>query len=79
MNRLRCLLSGGHRYSPAKIVTRRNHIDNTIVLHNFCVKCSRMITFEMPAEVIDNEIKKGIEKQFFRWSYDERQVKDDGT
>ena len=69
MNRLRCLLSGGHRYSPAKIVTTRNERNHSIVLHNFCVKCSRMITFEISAEFIDNEIKKEKERLWFRWSY----------
>ena len=58
MNKLRCLLSGGHRYSPSKIITQRKEINRTIVLRNFCVKCSKMIEFEIPDNFIDEEIKK---------------------
>ena len=68
MNRLRCLLSGGHRYSPSKIITHRNEINHTIILRNFCVKCSKMIEFEMPDNFIDGEIKKFKEKEWFKWS-----------
>lgn len=68
MNKLRCLLSGGHRYSPSKIVSTRNPRDCTIILNNFCVKCSKMISFEIPDRFIDDEIKKFKEKEWFRWS-----------
>ena len=68
MNKLRCLLSGGHRYSPSKIVTMRNPRNRTIVLHNFCVKCSKMIEFAIPDNFIDEEIKKFKETEWFRWN-----------
>ena len=68
MNKLRCLLSGGHRYSPSKIITHRNPMDCTIELRNFCVKCSKMISFKIPDNFIDREIEKFKEKEWFRWS-----------
>ena len=68
MNKLRCFLSGGHRYNPSKIITTRNAINCTIELNNFCVKCSKMISFEIPDNFIDMEIKKFKEKEWFRWS-----------
>lgn len=63
MNRLRCFLSGGHKYHPSRIVTTRQPINRTIVLNNFCVKCSKMISFDIPEEFIDMEIKKFKEKE----------------
>lgn len=71
MTKLRCLLSGGHRYHPSKVVTTHDDVRHVIVLHNFCVKCSHMIAFEMPSEVIDNEIKKAQTREWFKWSYGE--------
>ena len=62
MNKLCCLLSGGHRYSPSKVITKRNGINCTIVLRNFCVKCGKMIEFEMPDNFIDEEIKREAKK-----------------
>lgn len=58
MNRLRCMLSGGHRYSLSKIITHRNEIKRTIEMRNFCVKCNKVISFEIPDNFIDEEIKK---------------------
>lgn len=69
MNKLRCLLSGGHRYSHTKIITHRNEVNRTIELRNFCVKCSKMISFEIPDNFIDKEIEKAKIKQWERWSY----------
>ena len=69
MNRLCCLLSGGHRYSPSKIISKRNEIKRTIEMKNFCVKCSKMISFEIPDNFIDKEIKKAKIREFRRWSY----------
>lgn len=69
MTKLRCLLTCGHRYSPDKVVTMRNEKNRTVVLHNFCVKCSNMITFEIPDRFIDDEIEKFRRKEFERWSY----------
>lgn len=68
MNKLCCLLSGGHRYSPSKIITHRKAMNCTIELRNFCVKCGKMISFEIPDNFIDEEIKKFKEKEWFRWS-----------
>ena len=68
MNRLRCLLSGGHKYHPSKVITYRNEINRTIELKNFCVKCNKMIYFEIPDNFIDEEIKKFKEKVWLRWS-----------
>ena len=62
MNKLRCLLSGGHRYSPSKVVSCRNAINFTIKLLNFCVKCGKMIEFEIPDNFIDEEIKREAKK-----------------
>ena len=58
MNRLRCILSGGHRYSLSKIITHRNAMNFTIELRNFCVKCGKMISFEIPDNFIDKEIER---------------------
>ena len=72
MNKLRCLLSGGHRYSPLKIVSCRNAINFTIKLRNYCVKCGKMIEFEIPDNFIDEEIKKIKEREWSkRWSGNE--------
>ena len=67
MNKLRCLLSGGHRYSPSKIITCRDGTNCTIKLRNFCVKCGKMIEFEIPDNFIDEEIKKAKEREWLRW------------
>jgi hypothetical protein len=64
MNKLRCILSGGHRYSPSKVISCRNEANFTIKLRNFCVKCGKMIEFEMPYTFIDNEIKS-IEQKVY--------------
>ena len=64
MNKLRCLLSGGHRYSPSKIVSCRNEVNFTIKLRNFCVKCGKMIEFEIPDNFIDKEIKNKKQKEY---------------
>lgn len=69
MNKLRCLLSGGHRYSPSKIITHRNPMNCTIELRNFCVKCGKMISFEIPDNFIDEEIEKAKIREWRRWSY----------
>jgi len=68
MNKLRCILSGGHRYHPSNIIKTRDARNFTIVLNNFCVKCNKKISFEIPDNFIDEEIKKFKEKEWFRWS-----------
>ena len=68
MNKLCCFLSGGHRYSPSKVISTRNPFTHTMTLRNFCVKCSNMISFEMDDSFIDKEIEKFRLKEWFRWS-----------
>lgn len=69
MNKLRCLLSGGHRYSLSKIITHRKPMNRTIELRNFCVKCGKMISFEIPDNFIDEDIKKFKEREWSkRWN-----------
>ena len=68
MNKLRCLLTGGHRYHPSKVITHRNELNRTIEMKNFCVKCSKMISFEIPDDFIDKEVEKYKAKEWFRWS-----------
>ena len=74
MNKLCCILSGGHRYSPSKIITKRNEITRTIVLRNFCIKCSKMIEFEIP----DNFIVDILDKMdFFQGQREGRELWND--
>lgn len=68
MNRLRCLLSGGHRYSLSKIITHRNAMNRTIELRNFCVKCGKMISFEITDTFFNEERKIFIERLARRWN-----------
>jgi hypothetical protein len=72
MNRLRCILSGGHKYHPSRIVTIREPRSRTITLYNFCAKCGKMISFDIPEKFIYMEIKKFKEKEWFRWSENHR-------
>lgn len=67
MNKLRCLLSGGHRFAPDKIVTCKNPINFTYELKNFCVKCGKPISFEIPDSFIDKEIEKFRLREWQRW------------
>lgn len=71
MNKLCCLLTGGHRYSPSMVTTCRNAVNCTIEMKNFCVKCNKEIFFEIPADFIDKEIKKAKIKLWERFSYKE--------
>lgn len=71
MNRLCCILSGGHKYSPTKIITKRNEINRTIEMKNFCVKCSKMISFEISDIFIDEEIARYEFKNFYRRSHND--------
>lgn len=68
MNRLFCLVTGGHKYSMNKILSTRNHTNNTIVLHNHCVKCKTPISFEIPENFIDMEIERYKTKKWERLS-----------
>lgn len=68
MNRIKCFLTGGHYYHPSKMVTTRNITNRTIILNNYCTKCGKLNTFEIPEEYIDVEIKKFKLKEWSRWS-----------
>ena len=63
MNRLRCFLSGGHRYHPSKLITTKDAKNSTIILRNFCVKCHKEISFEIPEFFIDKEVEKFKERE----------------
>ena len=41
MNRLKCFLSGGHRYSDANLISYKDERKGAYVFCNFCVKCGK--------------------------------------
>lgn len=68
MNKFRCLLSGGHRYSPLKVIASRDEINRTVLLQNFCEKCGKMISFEITDTFINEARKTFIERLARRWN-----------
>ena len=60
MNRLMCLLTGGHKYSDANIRTQADPDDWGIVtITNHCVKCGGLSVFRMNAgKIIEHDMAR---------------------
>ena len=59
MNKLICLLTGGHRYEDKNLVSYQNLNPDYVTLENKCVKCGKIIEFDFPiGAYLNAEIKK---------------------
>ncbi len=46
MNKLMCILTGGHRYEDKNIIVYQHPNPDFVMLHNECVKCGKTIDFD---------------------------------
>lgn len=46
MNKLFCLISGGHRYADTNIIAYQHPNPDYVTLHNKCVKCGKEVSFD---------------------------------
>lgn len=61
MNKIICLLTGGHRYKDKNIITRPTLYKDYVILHNKCVKCGKVIEFDFcVGKYVREEIHKRI-------------------
>lgn len=67
MNRLCCFLSGGHRYTPSRTIATKNPFNRTIVFNDFCVKCGKLNSVEIPIEHLEKELEKEVERFKREW------------
>lgn len=50
MNKLMCILTGGHRYADKNIIVYQHPNPDYVRLHNECVKCGKTIEFDFCVE-----------------------------
>lgn len=47
MNKLKCFLTGGHRYSDANTISVTNEGEDVYVFYNYCLKCGKPYTVKV--------------------------------
>ena len=68
MNKLKCLITGGHKYDSKNLIMTEDLPRNLFVFHNRCVKCGKEYAVEIPrvnmfSEAFLNNVKHEIIKK----------------
>lgn len=48
MNKIKCFITGGHKYDSSNLIMTEDFRRNLFVFHNYCVKCKKTYTVEIP-------------------------------
>ena len=52
MNRIKCFLTGGHRYEDSNLRASSDEFKNTITFTNGCVKCGKSYEVQLPFSAV---------------------------
>ena len=52
MNRVKCFLTGGHRYEDSNLRASSDEFKNTITFTNGCVKCGKSYEVQLPFSAV---------------------------
>ncbi|MBR5355003.1 MAG: hypothetical protein IK122_02660 [Alphaproteobacteria bacterium] len=68
MNKIKCLITGGHKYASENLIMTEDLPRNLFIFRNFCVKCHKYYTVEIPrvnmfSEAFMNNVKHEIIKK----------------
>lgn len=61
IKKLRCLITGGHRYSSANLLTMKDHFKREYIFTNNCLKCGKIMHIRISKVALERILAADLE------------------
>ena len=62
IKKLRCLITGGHRYSNTNLLVMKDHFKREYIFTNNCLKCGKIMHVRVPKVCIEEILAADLQR-----------------